>query len=115
LKHIDWSQVPQEHLNEKLSRKFVTGEKVMVAQFFLKQGCLVPEHSHESEQMSFIVTGSLKFFLEGKELIVRSNELLNIPSNIKHSAEALEDTLAYDIFSPIRQDWIEGNDAYLRK
>ena len=115
LKHFDWSQVPQENLNEKLSRKFVNGEKVMVAQLFLKQGCLIPEHSHESEQMSFVVTGSLKFFLEGEERIVKSNELLHIPSRIKHSAEALEDTLTYDIFSPIRQDWIEGDDAYLRK
>ena len=115
LKHFDWNQVAQENLNQNLSRKFVNGEKIMVAQLFLKQGCLIPEHSHESEQMCFVVTGCLKFMLEGKELIIRGNELLNIPSRITHSVEALEDTLTYDIFSPIRQDWIEGNDAYLRK
>jgi quercetin dioxygenase-like cupin family protein len=112
---FDWSQIPQEYLNEKLSRKFIHGEKIMVAQLFLKQGCVVPDHSHESEQMSLIVTGSLKFRIEEEEKILGSNQAVNIPSHVRHSVLALEDTLVYDVFSPIRQDWLSGDDAYLRK
>ena len=115
MKHFDWNQIAQEQLNDKLSRKFVSGQKITIAQLFLKKACVVPEHKHESEQVCFVMTGSLKFILSGEEKIVSSNQLINIPSNVKHRVEALEDTLAYDIFSPIRQDWLEGDDAYLRK
>jgi quercetin dioxygenase-like cupin family protein len=111
---FDWSQVPQEQLNERFSRKFIHGEKIMVAQIFLKRGCVVPEHSHESEQMCLIVIGSLQFNFGGEEKVLQSNQAVNIPSHLKHSVVALEDTLAYDIFSPIRHDWLAGDDAYLR-
>lgn len=87
----------------------------MVAQIFLKKGCLVPEHFHESEQMTLVVTGQLQFIFGAQEKVVGSNQAMNIPSNIKHSVIALEDTLAYDIFSPIRHDWLAGDDAYLRR
>ena len=115
MQYFDWSRLPQEQLNEKFSRKFIHGEKVMVAQIFLKQGCVVPEHSHESEQMTLVMTGLLRFKFGAEEETVGSNQAMNIPSNIKHSVIALEDTLAYDIFSPIRHDWLAGDDAYLRK
>lgn len=115
MQEYDWSRLPQEHLNEKFSRKFIHGEKVMVAQIFLRQGCVVPEHSHESEQMTLVITGLLRFQFGAEEKVVGSNQAMNIPSNIKHSVIALEDTLAYDIFSPIRHDWLAGDDAYLRK
>jgi quercetin dioxygenase-like cupin family protein len=113
--HFDWSKIPQEQLNSRFSRKFVHGEKIMVAQLFLLKGCVVPEHSHESEQLSMVVTGTLKFRLGGEERIVTTNQIVLIPSNLVHTVEALEDTLAYDIFSPIRQDWLEKTDSYLRK
>jgi len=87
----------------------------MVAQLFLLKGCIVPEHSHESEQLSMVVTGTLRFKLEGEEMIVTTNQMMLIPSNVVHAVEALEDTLAYDIFSPIRHDWLEKTDSYLRK
>ncbi len=115
MKHFDWSQIPQEQLNEKLSRKFVTGEKITISQLFLKKGCVVPEHSHASEQISIIVTGSLRFMLGVESMVLCTNELVIIPSNVRHSVEALEDTLVYDIFSPIREDWLRGEDAYLRR
>ena len=115
MQDFDWSRLPQEQLNEKLSRKFIHVEKIMVAQIFLKKGCLVPEHSHESEQMALIVTGSLRFQFGPVEKVVGTNQAINIPSNVKHAVVALEDTLAYDIFSPIRHDWLAGDDAYLRK
>ena len=112
---FDWSGLAQEQLNEKFSRKFIHGEKIMVAQIFLKKGCLVPEHHHESEQMTLVVTGLLRFQFGPEEKVVGTNQAMNIPSNVKHAVVALEDTLAYDIFSPIRHDWLAGDDAYLRK
>lgn len=110
-----WETVPKEQLNPKFWRKVVTGEKAMFAQIFLGKGFVVPTHQHESEQISYIVEGALKFELEGMEIIVRKGELLHIPSNVPHSAVALEDTLDFDIFSPIRVDWLTGKDDYLRK
>jgi quercetin dioxygenase-like cupin family protein len=112
---FSWDTVKREQLNPKFWRRLVTGEKAMLAQIFLGKGFVVPTHHHESEQISYIVNGALKFNLEGKEIVVRSGEILVIPSNVPHSAEALEDTLDFDIFSPIRQDWLDGTDAYLRK
>jgi unsaturated pyranuronate lyase len=115
MKHFKWDTVTKEQLNPKFWRKLVTGEKAMLAQIFLGKGFVVPEHHHESEQISYIVQGALKFHLEGKEIVVRAGEVLLIPSNVPHSAEALEDTIDFDIFSPIRQDWLTGKDDYLRK
>jgi quercetin dioxygenase-like cupin family protein len=114
-KFTTWDQVPLEQMSDLISRKIVTGEKAMVAQVFLKKGAVVPEHHHESEQITYIVEGALKFELEGKEVTVRAGEVLHIPSNVPHRAVALEDTLDVDVFSPIRQDWLNKDDSYLRR
>ncbi len=98
-----------------ISRKVISGDKAMVAQVFLKKGAVVPEHHHESEQLTYIMDGALKFELEGKTVIVRKGEVLRIPSNVPHRAVALEDTLDLDIFSPVRTDWLKKDDAYLRE
>jgi quercetin dioxygenase-like cupin family protein len=110
-----WSNIPTEKLTEKLGRKFISGSKVMLAQIFLKKGCVVVAHSHESEQMTYILSGSLKFRLPDKEVTVNEGDVLNIPSGVEHSAVALEDTLDLDVFSPVREDWLKGTDNYLRK
>jgi quercetin dioxygenase-like cupin family protein len=102
-------------MSELISRKIITGEKAMVAQVFLKKDAVVPEHSHESEQITYIMEGALKFELEGREVIVRAGEVLHIPSWVPHRAVALEDTLDLDIFSPIRTDWLNKDDSYLRR
>ncbi len=115
MEHFSWDSVKKEVLNEKLWRKVVTGEKAMVAQVYLYKGCVVPTHQHESEQLSLILEGALKFELEGKEVTVRKGEVLVIPSNVPHKATALEDTFDLDIFSPIRLEWLNGTDDYLRK
>ncbi|MBI3787095.1 MAG: cupin domain-containing protein [Ignavibacteriales bacterium] len=109
-----WNDIPLEPLNDLLARKLVTGERIMLAQVFLKKGCVVPAHSHENEQMTYILKGALQFEIEGKELIVREGEVLHIPSNIVHKATALEETLDLDVFSPPRQDWLNKTDEYLR-
>jgi len=110
-----WSRVPTEKLNDKLSRKLITGKKVMLAQVFLKKDCVVPAHSHESEQMTYILSGSMTLRLPDKEVTLNEGDVLHIPSGVEHSAVAHEDTLDLDVFSPIREDWLKGTDDYLRK
>lgn len=114
-KFLPWKSVPLETMSEVISRKVISGEKAMVAQVFIKKGAVVPEHHHESEQITYILEGALKFELEGREVVVRAGEVLHIPSNVPHRAVALEDTLDLDIFSPIREDWLTKDDAYLRR
>lgn len=115
LQHIRLQDMPVEHLNPLIDRQFVAGEKSMLARIILRKGSIVPTHSHDNEQITYVLEGALKFVIEGKELIVRGGEILVIPSNVPHSAEALEDTVDLDIFCPPRADWINGTDAYLRK
>lgn len=115
MRHYTWNSVPLEVMSEVISRKVISGQNAMVAQVFLKKDAVVPEHRHESEQITYILEGALKFELEGQEVIVREGEVLHIPSNVPHRAVALEDTLDLDIFSPIRTDWLTKDDAYLRR
>lgn len=115
MEHFTWDSVPLEQMSNVISRKVISGDKAMVAQVFLKKDAVVPEHHHESEQITYILEGALKFHLEGREVIVRKGEVLHIPSNVPHRAVALEDTLDVDIFSPIRTDWLTKDDAYLRR
>src|SRR5262249_38624712 len=110
-----WDSVTLDTMSDLISRKVITGEKAMVGQIFLKKGAVVPQHHHESEQITWIMEGALKFELEGREVIVRKGEVLHIPSNVPHRAVALEDTVDVDIFSPIRKDWLTKDDAYLRR
>lgn len=114
-KFLPWESVPLENMSDLISRKIISGEKAMVAQVFLKKDAVVPEHHHESEQITYILEGALKFEIEGRQVIVRAGEVLHIPSNVPHRAVALEDTLDLDIFSPIRTDWLKKDDAYLRR
>jgi quercetin dioxygenase-like cupin family protein len=115
MQHLAWEHVKKEILNDKLWRKVVSGERVMVAQLCLSKDCRVPVHQHESEQISLILQGALKFEVGGREVTVRAGEVMVTPSNVPHSAQAIEDTIAIDVFSPIRQDWLDGTDGYLRK
>jgi len=115
--HVKWDDVPRERLNDKLERRYVTGENLTLAQFFLARGCLVPRHSHENEQFSHVVSGCLRFRLgaDGAESVdVRAGEFIVLPPHLPHDAEALEDSVVLDSFSPIRRDWVEKRDQYLR-
>ena len=110
-----WEKMPREHLNDKLDRRIITGDRMMITHVYLKKGCVVPRHQHENEQITYILEGALRFTLDGGEKVdVRAGEVLCIPSNVWHSAEALEDTLDVDVFDPPRQDWLDGTDKYLR-
>jgi quercetin dioxygenase-like cupin family protein len=101
-----WDEIALEKITEMISQKIVPGERQMLAQIYLKRGALVPMHTHESEQMTYILQGSLRFLVAGEEIIVREGEVLHIPSNTPHQAEALEDTFELDVFSPVRSDWL---------
>ena len=115
LKHIRWKDVELEHLNPTLDRQMVTGQELMLARVLLKKGSIVPEHSHVNEQVTYILEGALKFWIDGKEIVVHAGEVLCIPPHMPHKAQAMEDTVDLDVFHPPRQDWLNGTDAYLRK
>ncbi len=115
LQYIPWHTVALEDLNPLLQRQFVVGQEIMLARVLLKKGCIVPLHSHHNEQLTYIVEGALKFYIDGKEIVVNAGEVLCIPSNMPHQAEALEDTVDLDVFTPPRADWINKTDDYLRK
>ena len=110
-----WDELALEKVTEMISRKIVTGERMMCTQIYLKKGALVPTHSHESEQMTYVLQGALKFVINGEEITVREGEVLLIPSWVEHQAEALDDTFELDLFSPIRQDWLDHTDSYFHK
>jgi quercetin dioxygenase-like cupin family protein len=114
LRHVPWSSVAVEALNPLLGLHFVVGQNIMLARVLLKKGCFVPEHSHPNEQVTFIAEGALKFKIDGREIVVNSGEVLTIPPNMPHSAEALEDTVDFDVFHPPRADWIDKTNNYLR-
>jgi quercetin dioxygenase-like cupin family protein len=112
--HIPWKSVELEDLNALLQRHFIVGQNIMLARVLLRKGCIVPEHSHHNEQVTYILDGALKFWIDGKEIVVRAGEVLTIPPHMPHKAEALEDTVDLDVFNPPRADWINKTDQYLR-
>ena len=113
-----WDEMPKERVNAALDRRLVTGERMMLAHVYLKKGGIVPRHRHENEQISYILEGALRFWIgedESEEIVVRAGEVLHLPSNVWHKAEALEETVDVDVFSPPREDWLNKTDDYLRK
>ena len=117
-RHYRWSELPAEPMKGGITRQLITGDRMMIAHVRLKKGDEVPRHSHENEQITYILEGALHFWLGPKgdrEQTVRAGEVLVIPSNLEHRAVALEDTLDVDVFNPPRQDWLNGTDAYLRR
>jgi len=113
-----WEDMPKEKVSDHLDRRLITGDRMMLAHVYLKRGCIVPRHAHENEQLTYVLDGALKFWIgedEKQVLVVGPGEVLHIPSNVPHKAEALEDTLDVDVFSPPRSDWLNKTDAYLRR
>jgi quercetin dioxygenase-like cupin family protein len=107
-----------ETVTDTIRRRIVNGDDMMIAQVFLDRGAVVPKHQHHNEQITYIVSGALHFRLGEaleEEVIVRAGEVLHIPSNLPHEATALEDTLDVDIFSPPREDWLNGTDGYFHQ
>ncbi len=115
VKLFNWNAMPKETVTDAIDRRLVTGERSMLAHVYLKKGSVVPQHSHDNEQFTYILEGALHFFIgadESQEIVVHAGEVLHIPSNVPHKAIALEDTVDLDVFTPIRQDWLDGTDSY---
>jgi quercetin dioxygenase-like cupin family protein len=113
-----WDDMPKEKVSETLDRRLITGDRMMISHVYLKKGSIVPRHSHENEQIMYILEGGLRFWIgpdEAQVIDVMAGEVLHIPSLVQHKAEALEDTLDMDVFSPPRQDWLNKTDDYLRQ
>jgi quercetin dioxygenase-like cupin family protein len=108
-----WDEIALEKITEMMSQKIIAGEREMLAQIYLKRGALIPLHVHDSEQMTYILQGSLRVVVGNEEVIVREGEVLHIPANLPHQAEALEDTFELDVFSPIRADWVRDDQTNL--
>jgi quercetin dioxygenase-like cupin family protein len=113
-KHHRWADIDAEQMNPLTTRQYLVGSNTMLARLVLKKGAVVPQHQHFHEQISHVVEGALEFELEGKKVLVRAGEILCIPPHVPHGVVTLEDTVALDVFNPPRQDWIDGDDAYLR-
>ncbi|HQX81217.1 MAG TPA: cupin domain-containing protein [Vicinamibacterales bacterium] len=113
-----WNDMEKEKVTDLLDRRLITGDRMMLAHVYLKKGCVVPRHQHENEQLTYVLDGALHFWIGedgSQEITIRAGEVLHIPSNVWHKAEALEDTLDVDVFSPPRADWLAKTDDYLRK
>ena len=114
VKLYNWTQISEEYLSPMISRQMIHGETMTVARLRLRKGAVVPLHQHVNEQITMLENGKLRFVIAGKEQIIEGGQTLTIPPNAPHLVEALEDSLATDLFSPVRADWIRGEDAYLR-
>lgn len=113
-----WDDMPKETVNEMLDRRLITGDRIMLTHVYLKKGAIVPRHSHENEQITYILEGGLRFWIgedESQMIDVLAGDVLHIPSHVQHKALAIADTVDVDIFSPPRQDWLDKTDDYLRK
>lgn len=114
-KFYEFDKMPFEEMNDKVLRRYIYGEHAMLCYFNLLKGAVIPEHHHVSEQITYIIKGKVRVFSAGKEFIVSKGEVIHFPSNLPHRFEALEDTIDIDIFSPPRQDWIDGTASYFKK
>lgn len=115
-----WDEMEKESVIDGIERRIITGERMMLTHIYLKRGAVVPRHSHDNEQLTYILEGALRFWIgdgeaEAEVIDLRAGEVLHIPSNVPHMAEALEDTLDVDVFSPPRQDWLDKTDDYFRR
>ena len=110
-----WQDIPAENVSPSVSRRYITADRVTVAQFHLKRGGVVPRHSHEQAQITCVMSGALEFVINGLQVVVSSGEVAQIPSWVEHEVRVLEDTVVIDVFSPVRQDWIDKTDDYFRR
>ena len=114
MKRHHWSDIPREQLNPDFARKVIHADRITIARVYLRGGSAVPRHSHENEQVCVLEKGKLKFIFDDREEVIEAGQCMQIESHAPHAVEALEDSEGYDLFAPIRADWLRGDDAYLR-
>jgi len=110
-----WHDIPEEQMNALVTRRVLHTGNLTIARIQLLKGAVVPWHHHVSEQITTLESGRLVFRFEGRDVNLEAGHILDIPANLPHAAEAMEDSVAIDVFSPRREDWIRGDDSYLRK
>lgn len=118
LEKINWDNVPEEEVTPKMFRKIISGDKVMIARMRFKDGFLVPLHSHENEQVTQVISGTIRFwFGENKEqeMELHAGDTVVIPGNLPHEALMIGEVEEIDTWAPPRSDWLDGTDDYLRK
>jgi quercetin dioxygenase-like cupin family protein len=115
MERYDWTGITEEKMNPLLGRQVIHTGRMTIARIFLKKGAVVPKHQHENQQVTMLQSGSLRFEMGGESFVLQAGQVLVIPSDLPHRVEALEDSVATDLFTPQREDWIRGDDAYLRK
>ena len=115
MSHHRWADIPSEQINDTVARRFITGDSVTIGRFELKKGGVVPTHAHANEQVSMVMSGALLFRIDGRDTIVKAGEMMQIPGNVPHEVEVLEDAVAIDVFAPVRQDWIDKTDTYFKR
>jgi quercetin dioxygenase-like cupin family protein len=112
---LRWIDVPSEQMNPELARQVIHAERVTIARLTLRKGAVVPRHSHNNEQITLLQEGKLRFLFDDAEFTISAGGVMPIPPDAPHRVEALEDSVAIDVFVPVRADWIRGDDAYLRR
>lgn len=111
---VRWDEEPIEQLNASIGRRMLNGDAMTLAQITLAAGAVVPDHAHPNEQIATVLAGRLRFVVGGEERDVAGGESVLIPGQVTHRVEALEDSVVLDVFAPRREDWLSGDDAYLR-
>lgn len=114
VRHV-WDAIPAEQINPSITRRYLTGDNVTIARFDLKRGGIVPLHSHHNEQVSYVMSGKLTFRIDGREIDVAAGEVLQIPGGVPHEVVVVEDATVVDVFSPVRQDWLDKTDSYFQR
>jgi len=109
-----WETEPIEPLNQRIGRQMLNGDAMTLARITLAQGAVVPEHSHPNEQIATVLSGRVRFRLGDEEVVVDALASVLITGGVPHEVEALQDSVVLDAFAPRREDWIRGDDAYLR-
>ena len=110
--HSRWSDLPAENLTGSIRRAYLTGERVTIARFELARGGVGPRHAPDNEQVGCVLSGVLKFRFDDREVVVGAGDVMQIPGGVAHAVEVVEDTIVIDVFSPVRQDWIDKTDTY---
>jgi len=109
-----WRDQPVEQLTPTLGRQLVNTKKMTIARIVLAAGAIVPSHEHPQEQVATVLEGRLRFVVGNEEYVVEAGDSVIVPSGVSHRVEALADSLVLDVFSPVRDDWLRGDDGYLR-
>ena len=105
--HLNWATIPVESPSEGIARQMVVGQNLMICRFRFAPFLATPEHRHPHEQTSLVISGRVRFFIEGEERICEPGDVLHFPSNCLHGATMMdEEVVLIDIFTPLREDFL---------